>query len=74
MGKASRSKGRRAENEFVPHACSEMVPVEPDHDSAIIALLSPATVKTIGVSMSYNQAKKIVQVVLVGAGIGDTDG
>ena len=50
-----------------------VVPVEPDQDSAIIALLSPATVKAIGVSMSYNQAKKVVRVVLVGAGIGDND-
>ena len=50
-----------------------LVPVDPDQDSAIIALLSPATVKAIGVSMSYNQAKKVVRVVLVGAGIGGDD-
>ena len=56
------------------HVLKWVVPVEPDQDSAIIALLSPATVKAIGVSMSYNQAKKVVRVVLVGAGIGGDDG
>ena len=48
-----------------------VVPVEPDQDSAIIALRTLQ--RSVGVSMSYNQAKKIVRVVLVGAGIGGDD-
>lgn len=54
-------------------AGSSLVPVVPDYDAANIALLSPAVVKATGVSMSYNQAKAIVRVVLTAAGNGDDE-